>query len=189
MMTRTIELAAMLPLGGLVLSNVSNSRAYYEIDTTRARAAESIPVVGRFARLHQNFADTLQRLGRAYEDAYHNSHIEYRPVTRTHYSTDANGNTRTWTTIEMEPHTVWTWDEPSSVPSHHQVFEWSRQVQSLAARAGELEKLPIVDGRKLSDITVEERSVSKAFQGWMSGLIYTGEAVLLLGACLSNCIF
>src|SRR3989344_1637920 len=166
---RAIELAATIPLIGLLIDNFSNSRKYYEANLSKAFNSGKPVIVSELYLEGDKFLSSLKNLAEVYEDEY------YETYTTLETRTDAEGNTH----IETVTHHRWV--EPRGVPDHDVVFSWADKQKDFQRDLEYLVSRPVIDGNKIDNISVDEKNANRVGQGILSSIIFGSEIALLLG--------
>src|SRR3989344_5441620 len=157
---RAIELAATIPLIGLLIDNFSNSRKYYEANLSKAFNSGKPVIVSELYLEGDKFLSSLKNLAEAYDDEY------YETYTTLETTTDANGHTSVHTVTRHR------WVEPRGVPDHDVVFSWTDKQKDFQRDLEYLVSRPIIDGNKIDDIKVDEKKANKIGQGTLTHIVF-----------------
>jgi hypothetical protein len=165
---RTVELAATIPLIGLIFKNYQENRDYYGLDIKKALTIENNPVVEQFSKMPDSLGSALQELCDAYHSAY------YKMKTRLVPSVGAKGR------VHMHLQTYYVWEEPRDIPSHNVVYRWRDEHDSFAEKSKKLVNRPAIAIPSFDQVRVEKRQVDKASQVAIATGVYgTGIGALL----------
>ncbi|MFH1641487.1 MAG: hypothetical protein ABIC04_01150 [Nanoarchaeota archaeon] len=166
---RGIELASAIPLIGVLFKNAADNGRYNEINYENAISQKKSAAVEIYAGIHPSFSASLENLVKVYNDKYYNSHTEIST------GMDMKGN------LNVTTRTVWEWEEPDNVPDHKVIAAWRNNQNTIGKRSDNLVSGKLLDCDKVGEIYVEDAYTNRTFQIIMSGIVFGGEAALLLG--------
>jgi len=169
LLAKGIEMAAAMPLIGVLANNFLKSRNYSQVDNSEALVYEKPDTLKQFYNLQHSFRNSLTRLYEEYDQAYYVSHLETR------ISTDSKGN---MTTTMV---TVWDWEEPRNVPNHRVISSWRDYQDQITNKTQFLVSNPLIDINKLDNLRVYDKEANKFGQAVLNIGIYGAGTGLLLG--------
>ena len=165
---KALHIVPTLPIAGTFLYESLSLREYYDIDLSKAVLREKIPMSEEFLQLQQPFQETLGKLERTYNAAYHKSHEE------TSMAIDSDGNPH------FSTETVWEWEEPSEVLSHEVIYNWKNKHEEFFKKSqGLLSKL-MISQEELKALSVQKKHINRGLQGWINTILYGGAITALL---------
>ena len=171
-LAKTVELAAAVPLIGLIIENFRNRTSYYEIDSTAAQMLEqSHPKLDAMINASAPIGSYLDNLSSSYRNAYHKRHVRMVPYTR---------QVGKSTTVGVRPETYYTWEEPSNVPNHNAIEGWRDFHVNFLNKISRLSQEATIDLERLRELSVVKQRTGRGKEGLVSLAVYTPQIAALL---------